>query len=147
MNNKLIMSLFFSTACIFRYNALSLVYLLFLLLLPWFQWPNKHTLRGKRVSHAFIFNVAILCLTRKTTKCKTKWPLNAWFCVISSGVFDSQRKKKKKIRFIVQEFWLDRVAWIIWSWKNLLISYWDGDDLGKSIYTVCVFEFCNDTIK
>uniref|UniRef100_A0A673G3W9 Piezo-type mechanosensitive ion channel component 1-like n=1 Tax=Sinocyclocheilus rhinocerous TaxID=307959 RepID=A0A673G3W9_9TELE len=30
----------------FRYNALSLVYLLYLLLLPWFQWPNKHTLRG-----------------------------------------------------------------------------------------------------
>uniref|UniRef100_A0A8C1UWN1 Piezo-type mechanosensitive ion channel component 1-like n=1 Tax=Cyprinus carpio TaxID=7962 RepID=A0A8C1UWN1_CYPCA len=29
-----------------RYNALSLVYLLYLLLLPWFQWPNKHTLRG-----------------------------------------------------------------------------------------------------
>uniref|UniRef100_A0A8C1HI08 Piezo type mechanosensitive ion channel component 1 (Er blood group) n=1 Tax=Cyprinus carpio carpio TaxID=630221 RepID=A0A8C1HI08_CYPCA len=33
-------------SCIFRYNALSLVYLLYLLLLPWFQWPNKHTLRG-----------------------------------------------------------------------------------------------------
>ncbi|RXN17679.1 piezo-type mechanosensitive ion channel component 1-like protein [Labeo rohita] len=31
---------------IFRYNSLSLVYLLYLLLLPWFQWPNKHTLRG-----------------------------------------------------------------------------------------------------
>ncbi|XP_046898435.1 piezo-type mechanosensitive ion channel component 1 isoform X1 [Hypomesus transpacificus] len=33
-------------ACLFRYNALSLVYLLYLLLLPWFLWPNKHTLRG-----------------------------------------------------------------------------------------------------
>nr|XP_055072382.1 piezo-type mechanosensitive ion channel component 1 isoform X2 [Misgurnus anguillicaudatus] len=33
-------------ACIFRYNALSLVYLLYLLLLPWFHWPNKQTLRG-----------------------------------------------------------------------------------------------------
>ncbi|KAL7830936.1 hypothetical protein SRHO_G00304380 [Serrasalmus rhombeus] len=32
--------------CLFRYNALSLVYLLYLLLLPWFLWPNKHTLRG-----------------------------------------------------------------------------------------------------
>ncbi|TRY96182.1 hypothetical protein DNTS_026761, partial [Danionella cerebrum] len=32
--------------CIFRYNALSLVYLLYLLLLPWFQCPDKHTLRG-----------------------------------------------------------------------------------------------------
>uniref|UniRef100_A0A671QYS1 Piezo-type mechanosensitive ion channel component 1-like n=1 Tax=Sinocyclocheilus anshuiensis TaxID=1608454 RepID=A0A671QYS1_9TELE len=40
------LSVLFSTACIFRYNALSLVYLLYLLLLPWFQWPNKHTLRG-----------------------------------------------------------------------------------------------------
>ncbi|XP_060714929.1 piezo-type mechanosensitive ion channel component 1 [Tachysurus vachellii] len=33
-------------ACLFRYNALSLVYLLYLLLLPWFTWPNKHTARG-----------------------------------------------------------------------------------------------------
>ncbi|XP_026863143.2 piezo-type mechanosensitive ion channel component 1 isoform X2 [Electrophorus electricus] len=33
-------------ACLFRYNALSLVYLLYLLLLPWFLWPNKHTLQG-----------------------------------------------------------------------------------------------------
>ncbi|KAL7833423.1 hypothetical protein AOLI_G00283830 [Acnodon oligacanthus] len=33
-------------SCLFRYNALSLVYLLYLLLLPWFLWPNKHTLRG-----------------------------------------------------------------------------------------------------
>ncbi|KAJ7986063.1 hypothetical protein DPEC_G00346920 [Dallia pectoralis] len=33
-------------ACLFRYNALSLIYLLYLLLLPWFLWPNKHTLQG-----------------------------------------------------------------------------------------------------
>ncbi|MCJ8747419.1 hypothetical protein PDJAM_G00153320 [Pangasius djambal] len=33
-------------ACLLRYNALSLVYLLYLLLLPWFTWPNKHTARG-----------------------------------------------------------------------------------------------------
>ncbi|KAF5895558.1 piezo-type mechanosensitive ion channel component 1 [Clarias magur] len=33
-------------ACVFRYNALSLVYLLYLLLLPWFTWPNKHSVRG-----------------------------------------------------------------------------------------------------
>ncbi|XP_017313986.1 piezo-type mechanosensitive ion channel component 1 [Ictalurus punctatus] len=33
-------------ACLFRYNALSLVYLLYLLLLPWFTWPNKHTAQG-----------------------------------------------------------------------------------------------------
>ncbi|KAF7651981.1 hypothetical protein LDENG_00103240, partial [Lucifuga dentata] len=33
-------------ACLFRYNVLSLVYFLYLLLLPWFLWPNKHTIRG-----------------------------------------------------------------------------------------------------
>ncbi|XP_046696500.1 piezo-type mechanosensitive ion channel component 1 isoform X2 [Silurus meridionalis] len=33
-------------ASLFRYNALSLVYLLYLLLLPWFTRPNKHTARG-----------------------------------------------------------------------------------------------------
>lgn len=49
------LSLFFfiSPACLFRYNALSLVYLLYLLLLPWFTWPNKHSARGKHnnISH------------------------------------------------------------------------------------------------
>lgn len=34
-------------ACLFRYNVLSLIYLLYLLLLPWFLCPNKHTIRGK----------------------------------------------------------------------------------------------------
>ncbi|KAK2922149.1 piezo-type mechanosensitive ion channel component 1 isoform X2 [Channa argus] len=34
------------TACLFRYNVLSLVYFLYLLLLPWFLCPNKHTIRG-----------------------------------------------------------------------------------------------------
>ncbi|KAM3605845.1 uncharacterized protein V6R79_005812 [Siganus canaliculatus] len=34
------------TACLFRYNLLSLVYFLYLLLLPWFLSPNKHTIRG-----------------------------------------------------------------------------------------------------
>nr|XP_015223476.1 PREDICTED: piezo-type mechanosensitive ion channel component 1 isoform X1 [Lepisosteus oculatus] len=33
-------------ACLFRYNALSLVYLLYLLLLPWFLRPNERTVRG-----------------------------------------------------------------------------------------------------
>ncbi|TSK20074.1 Piezo-type mechanosensitive ion channel component 1 [Bagarius yarrelli] len=33
-------------ACLVRYNAFSLVYLLYLLLLPWFTWPNKHTAQG-----------------------------------------------------------------------------------------------------
>ncbi|XP_019908437.2 piezo-type mechanosensitive ion channel component 1 isoform X2 [Esox lucius] len=37
---------FLLAACLFRYNALSLIYLLYLLLLPWFLWPNKHTLQG-----------------------------------------------------------------------------------------------------
>ncbi|XP_030581310.1 piezo-type mechanosensitive ion channel component 1 isoform X2 [Archocentrus centrarchus] len=34
------------TACLFRYNILSLVYFLYLLLLPWFLCPNKHTIKG-----------------------------------------------------------------------------------------------------
>ena len=34
-------------ACLFRYNLLSLVYFLYLLLLPWFLCPNKHTIRGR----------------------------------------------------------------------------------------------------
>ncbi|KAK7901466.1 hypothetical protein WMY93_018235 [Mugilogobius chulae] len=33
-------------ACLFRYNVLSLVYFLYLLLLPWFLCPNKHTIKG-----------------------------------------------------------------------------------------------------
>ncbi|KAM4723042.1 piezo-type mechanosensitive ion channel component 1 [Rhinophrynus dorsalis] len=33
-------------ACLFRYNLLSLVYLLFLLLLPWFGGPSAHSMRG-----------------------------------------------------------------------------------------------------
>ncbi|GAA6090255.1 piezo-type mechanosensitive ion channel component 1 isoform X1 [Tachysurus ichikawai] len=39
-------------SCLFRYNALSLVYLLYLLLLPWFTWPNKHTARAEQISGA-----------------------------------------------------------------------------------------------
>uniref|UniRef100_A0A7M4EJB3 Piezo type mechanosensitive ion channel component 1 (Er blood group) n=1 Tax=Crocodylus porosus TaxID=8502 RepID=A0A7M4EJB3_CROPO len=35
-----------SAACLFRVNALSLVYLLYLLLLPWFQGPTERTIRG-----------------------------------------------------------------------------------------------------
>ncbi|XP_028812106.1 piezo-type mechanosensitive ion channel component 1 isoform X2 [Denticeps clupeoides] len=37
---------FLLAACLFRYNVLSLVYLLYLLLLPWFLWPIKHPLLG-----------------------------------------------------------------------------------------------------
>ncbi|XP_063293700.1 piezo-type mechanosensitive ion channel component 1 isoform X1 [Pelobates fuscus] len=33
-------------ACIFRYNSLSLIYLLFLLLLPWFLGPTAQSMRG-----------------------------------------------------------------------------------------------------
>ncbi|XP_029112177.1 piezo-type mechanosensitive ion channel component 1 isoform X2 [Scleropages formosus] len=43
-------------ACLFRHNALSLVYLLYLLLLPWFLWPSKHTLHG----HTGRFTKALL---------------------------------------------------------------------------------------
>ncbi|XP_062404521.1 piezo-type mechanosensitive ion channel component 1 isoform X1 [Sardina pilchardus] len=48
---------FLLAACLFRYNSLSLVYLLYLLLLPWFLWPNKHTLRG----HTGRFIKALFC--------------------------------------------------------------------------------------
>uniref|UniRef100_A0A674MJI0 Piezo type mechanosensitive ion channel component 1 (Er blood group) n=1 Tax=Takifugu rubripes TaxID=31033 RepID=A0A674MJI0_TAKRU len=40
----LFVSLF--AACLFRYNLLSLIYFVYLLLLPWFQCPNKHTIKG-----------------------------------------------------------------------------------------------------
>ncbi|KAG8563071.1 hypothetical protein GDO81_015919 [Engystomops pustulosus] len=33
-------------ACLFRYNLLSLIYLLFLLLLPWFSSPSTQSMRG-----------------------------------------------------------------------------------------------------
>ncbi|CAB1450237.1 unnamed protein product, partial [Pleuronectes platessa] len=45
------------TACLFRYNILSLVYFLYLLLLPWFLCPNKHTIRG----HTGRFIRAVFC--------------------------------------------------------------------------------------
>ncbi|KAK2848626.1 hypothetical protein Q5P01_008460 [Channa striata] len=44
-------------ACLFRYNVLSLVYFLYLLLLPWFLCPNKHTIRG----HTGRFIKAVFC--------------------------------------------------------------------------------------
>uniref|UniRef100_A0A3Q1FU82 Piezo type mechanosensitive ion channel component 1 (Er blood group) n=1 Tax=Acanthochromis polyacanthus TaxID=80966 RepID=A0A3Q1FU82_9TELE len=40
-------SVFVFAACLLRYNILSLVYFLYLLLLPWFLCPNKHTIRGR----------------------------------------------------------------------------------------------------
>ncbi|XP_072772689.1 piezo-type mechanosensitive ion channel component 1 [Nerophis lumbriciformis] len=45
------------TACLLRYNVLSLVYFLYLLLLPWFLCPNKHTIRG----HTGHFIRAVFC--------------------------------------------------------------------------------------
>ncbi|NWX93061.1 PIEZ1 protein, partial [Nothoprocta pentlandii] len=44
--NGLIPPMLLSPACLFRFNVLSLVYLLFLLLLPWFLGPSEHTVRG-----------------------------------------------------------------------------------------------------
>ncbi|XP_072802892.1 piezo-type mechanosensitive ion channel component 1 isoform X1 [Vicugna pacos] len=34
------------SSCLFRFNVLSLVYLLVLLLLPWFPGPSRHSIRG-----------------------------------------------------------------------------------------------------
>ncbi|XP_054652198.1 piezo-type mechanosensitive ion channel component 1 [Dunckerocampus dactyliophorus] len=45
------------TACLLRYNVLSLVYFIYLLLLPWFLCPNKHTIRG----HTGHFIRAVFC--------------------------------------------------------------------------------------
>lgn len=53
-------SLSFFAACLFRFNLLSLVYFLYLLLLPWFLSPNKHTIRGKTVFYC-IFSLPFPC--------------------------------------------------------------------------------------
>ncbi|XP_034040318.1 F-box/WD repeat-containing protein 4 [Thalassophryne amazonica] len=45
------------TGCLFRYSLFSLVYFLFLLLLPWFLCPNKHTIKG----HTGRFIRAVFC--------------------------------------------------------------------------------------
>ncbi|MBO8631205.1 hypothetical protein INO08_15980, partial [Staphylococcus aureus] len=42
----LLLPLALLAACLFRYNALSLVYLLFLLLLPWFPGPCRRGFPG-----------------------------------------------------------------------------------------------------
>ncbi|XP_059523049.1 piezo-type mechanosensitive ion channel component 1 isoform X2 [Myotis daubentonii] len=42
----LLLPLALLAACLLRSNALSLVYLLFLLLLPWFPGPSRHSIRG-----------------------------------------------------------------------------------------------------
>ncbi|KAM7146564.1 piezo-type mechanosensitive ion channel component 1 isoform 5-T5 [Macrochelys suwanniensis] len=42
----LLLPLSLLAACVFRVNALSLVYLLYLLLLPWFLGPTEHTIKG-----------------------------------------------------------------------------------------------------
>ena len=40
--------LFPTAACAFRYNGLSFVYLIYLLLIPLFSEPTKATMQGKR---------------------------------------------------------------------------------------------------
>ena len=45
----LILPLPLPPACLFRFNVLSLVYLLFLLLLPWFPGPGQRSAGGKGV--------------------------------------------------------------------------------------------------
>ncbi|XP_062845952.1 piezo-type mechanosensitive ion channel component 1 isoform X2 [Trichomycterus rosablanca] len=50
-------------ACVFRYNALSLVYLLYLLLLPWFIWPSRRAVRGHTgLFVALVFSSSLLFL-------------------------------------------------------------------------------------
>lgn len=50
MMMKCVFSLPSSAACLFRYNALSFVYLIYLLLLPLFPEPTSTTMQGKGVS-------------------------------------------------------------------------------------------------
>lgn len=45
--NMLIIFSFYFTACLFRYNWLSFVYLIYLLLIPLFAEPTKTTMRGE----------------------------------------------------------------------------------------------------
>ncbi|XP_029464485.1 piezo-type mechanosensitive ion channel component 1 isoform X2 [Rhinatrema bivittatum] len=42
----LLLPLSLLAGCLFRYNVLSLVYLLYLLLLPWFLGPSEHSMKG-----------------------------------------------------------------------------------------------------
>ncbi|XP_067158465.1 piezo-type mechanosensitive ion channel component 1 [Apteryx mantelli] len=42
----LLLPLALLAACLFRFNVLSLVYLLYLLLLPWFLGPSEHSVKG-----------------------------------------------------------------------------------------------------
>lgn len=50
-------SLFPPTACAFRYNGLSFVYLIYLLLIPLFSEPTKTTMQGKRI--LFFYNTEL----------------------------------------------------------------------------------------
>ncbi|KAM9192088.1 piezo-type mechanosensitive ion channel component 1 isoform 2-T2 [Dugong dugon] len=53
----LLLPLALLAACLSRVNALSLVYLLFLLLLPWFKGPTPHSIQG----HTVCLLRALLC--------------------------------------------------------------------------------------
>lgn len=44
-------SFFLVAACAFRYNGLSFVYLIYLLLIPLFAEPTKTTMQGKMILH------------------------------------------------------------------------------------------------
>lgn len=46
--------LLFLTACAFRYNGLSFVYLIYLLLIPLFSEPTKTTMQGKTFLDSFL---------------------------------------------------------------------------------------------
>lgn len=50
-------SFLLSAACLFRYNALSFVYLIYLLLIPLFPEPSSTTMQGK-----------VVCLRRLRTR-------------------------------------------------------------------------------
>lgn len=60
------MLFFFSlpAACAFRYNGLSFVYLIYLLLIPLFSEPTKATMQGKK----FIASFFRVCGTQSTCR-------------------------------------------------------------------------------
>lgn len=59
-----VLFLFFITACAFRYNGLSFVYLIYLLLIPLFPEPTKITMQGKM----FIVSFFRMCGGHSTCK-------------------------------------------------------------------------------
>uniref|UniRef100_A0A4W5KUI2 Piezo TM1-24 domain-containing protein n=1 Tax=Hucho hucho TaxID=62062 RepID=A0A4W5KUI2_9TELE len=55
---RLLLPICLATACLFRYNGLSFVYLVYLLLIPLFSEPTSTTMQGKSPS----FSITLFAL-------------------------------------------------------------------------------------